>query len=70
MNLQQFCESRDCSLIQLSYKAGVSMVYLYELNRGSKKNPSLKITKAISKALGVSIEDIDKIFSQQNEAKK
>ncbi len=62
MDLQSFSESKNCSLPELSNKSKISLVYLYELNRGAKKNPSLKVTKAIAQALKASIEEIDEVL--------
>lgn len=50
--IRQLREERDCSLAEFAAKAGISVSYLSEIERGAKK-PSLKTIDKIAMALNV-----------------
>lgn len=50
--IRQLREERDCSLAEFATKAGISVSYLSEIERGAKK-PSLKTIDKIAAALNV-----------------
>lgn len=50
--IRQLREERDCSLAEFAAKAGISVSYLSEIERGAKK-PSLKTIDKIAAALNV-----------------
>jgi transcriptional regulator with XRE-family HTH domain len=54
MNLKKLCKEKGITIKQLSEKSGISLVYLYELDRG-EKSPSLKIAKKIANVLQIDI---------------
>jgi transcriptional regulator with XRE-family HTH domain len=58
MRLKQICEEKGITLKELSDKSGLSVVYLYELERGDKQNPSFKTVNKIAKALKVDISKL------------
>jgi len=51
-------ERRQLSQRALAEQAGVTQVYLHELETGKKANPSLQILEALAKALRVSISEL------------
>ena len=51
-------EEKGMTLVKLSQLSGVSVGYLCHLEKGSRKNPSIKIMERISKALNKSITEI------------
>ena len=48
-------EAREWSQPDLAKRAKVSQAYIAELERGTKRNPSLRITVRLAKALGVPV---------------
>lgn len=50
--IRQIREERDCSLAEFAAKAGISISYLSEIERGAKK-PSLKTIDKIATALNI-----------------
>ncbi|NLL18140.1 MAG: helix-turn-helix domain-containing protein [Clostridia bacterium] len=50
--IRQLREERDCSLAEFAAKAGISISYLSEIERGAKK-PSLKTIEKIAVALNI-----------------
>lgn len=59
-NIRHFAEIKDMSFYKLAKKAGISNSYLSDLINGKQNNPSIDITKKISKALDVTVEDLIK----------
>lgn len=57
MNIKYLCSKKKISMKQLAEKSGVSLTYLYELNRG-KKVPSVTIALKIAKVLKVSLKKL------------
>lgn len=55
MDLRTIRKQKGLTLKQLSDKSEVSFVYIAELERGDKKNPSAQILNRIAKALDVPI---------------
>jgi transcriptional regulator with XRE-family HTH domain len=58
MRLKEICEEKGITLKELSDKSGLSLVYLYELDRGDKQNPSLRTVNKIAKVLKVDISQL------------
>ncbi|MBU5227808.1 helix-turn-helix transcriptional regulator [Clostridium senegalense] len=53
MNLKKMCEEKGIDFKILSAKSGISLTYIYELQRGAKNNPSVQVVKKLASALGV-----------------
>lgn len=58
MDLKKICEKKGIDFKILSAKSGISLTYIYELHRGVKENPSIKILKRLSQALEVPISQL------------
>jgi transcriptional regulator with XRE-family HTH domain len=58
MRLKKICDEKGLTFKELSDKSGLSLVYLYELERGDKQNPSLKTVNKIADALEVNISQL------------
>ncbi|MCX7883450.1 MAG: helix-turn-helix transcriptional regulator [Caloramator sp.] len=58
MKLKELCKSKGITIKKLSEITGISLIYLYELNRGTKKNPSADIALKLAKALNIDIEEL------------
>lgn len=56
MRLKSICEARGITFDTLSKQTGLSISFLYSLENGSKKNPSLESLVKLKKALDVSID--------------
>ena len=54
----------DKSQMDLAKETGLSKEYISALERGITDNPSLKVMKKLSKALGVSVTEL---FFNENE---
>lgn len=55
MNLRELRLARGYTLHQLSELSGVSLMYISELERGTKKNPSAQVLVNLAKSLDVPI---------------
>jgi len=51
------------SLYDLSKLAGISASYLHLLETGSRNNPTIGIVVKLNKILGISMLEVEKIFS-------
>ncbi len=60
--IRQMREERNCSLAEFAGKAGISISYLSEIERGAKK-PSLKTIEKIAKVLNVPKNQLIEITS-------
>lgn len=58
LRLKNIREKKGLTIEDLAKLAGISTGYLCHLERGSRKNPSIKVMKNISKALNIDIEEI------------
>lgn len=56
--IKKLREERGMTLVELADLSGVSVGYLCHLERGSRKNPSIKIMEKISDALNKTITEI------------
>ncbi len=56
--MKQLREARAWSQPELAARAKVSQAYLAELERGTKKNPSLPVLRRIARALGVPVTEL------------
>lgn len=56
--IKKIREEKGLTLVELSNLSGVSVGYLCHLERGSRKNPSIKIMEKISDALNKTISEI------------
>lgn len=56
--LKRLREARGWSQPKLAKEAKVSQAYLAELERSTKKNPSLPILRRLAKALGVPVGEL------------
>ncbi len=56
--IKKIREEKGMTLLELSNKSGVSVGYLCHLEKGSRKNPSVKIMEKISDALNKTISEI------------
>ncbi|MGL5440784.1 MAG: helix-turn-helix domain-containing protein [Filifactoraceae bacterium] len=63
MNLKKICIEKNISFKELSERSGISLTYIYELERGAKKNPSLFTLMSLAETLGVSVQDL--VFSRK-----
>ena len=57
-NLKSIREQKGMTLEGVAELVGISTSYLCHLERGSRKNPSLKVSSKIAKTLNVAIEDV------------
>lgn len=58
MNIKNLCKKSNLSFKTLSEKSGISLTYIYELERGSKTNPSMETILKLANALEVSISEL------------
>ncbi|MCS6132107.1 XRE family transcriptional regulator [Clostridium botulinum] len=58
LKTKEFREAKDLTISQLSYKSGVAIGYILELENGKYKNPSLQIVCKLSKALNITPNDL------------
>lgn len=56
--IKKIREEKGMTLVELSNLSGVSVGYLCHLEKGSRKNPSVKIMEKISDALNKTIAEI------------
>ncbi len=56
--LKRLRETREWSQPELAKRAKVSQAYLAEIERGTKKNPSLPVLKRLARALGVPVTEL------------
>ncbi len=57
--LKDLRRGKGLSVSELSAKSNVSVSYIYELENGTKKNPSLEVIKQLAAALDVSHGEFD-----------
>ncbi len=57
LNIQRFRIARRWTQERLSAKAGVSLVYVSEIERG-KRNPSFEVVARFAKAFGVTLDEL------------
>ncbi len=58
LKTKEFRETKYLTISQLSYKSGVAIGYITELEKGKYKNPSLQIICKLSKALNITPNDL------------
>jgi transcriptional regulator with XRE-family HTH domain len=58
LKIKELCTQKGIDIKELSKKSGISLVYLYELERGVKNNPSIHIVSKIATALNIDIRDL------------
>lgn len=58
LKLKNIREKKGLTIENLAQLAGISTGYLCHLERGSRKNPSIKVMKNIARALNIDIEEI------------
>ena len=51
--VRDYCKKYGISGYELSQKTGISVTYCYDLLKGNKTNPSMKIVQLISSCLGI-----------------
>ncbi len=56
--IQQLREDKQWSSGKLAKEAGISRAYLWQLESGSKRSPSLHILQRMASALGVDVSDL------------
>ena len=56
--LRTLRERGGVTQVQLAKRAKVTQAYVAQLERGTKKNPSLVILKRLAKALNVQVTDL------------
>lgn len=57
-NVRRLREAQGLSGLALAQRAGISQGHLSDLEAGWKKNPSVRIAKALADALGVTVDDL------------
>lgn len=58
LRLKNIREKKGLTIEKLAELAGISTGYLCHLERGSRKNPSIRVMKNIAAALNIDIEEI------------
>lgn len=58
LRLKNIREKKGLTIEKLAELAGISTGYLCHLERGSRKNPSIRVMKNIAEALNIDIEEI------------
>ncbi|ACD22516.1 helix-turn-helix transcriptional regulator [Clostridium botulinum] len=58
LKTKEFRELKNLTVSKLSYKSGVAIGYITELENGKYKNPSLQIICKLSKALNITPNDL------------
>lgn len=57
-NIKEIRQEKNLTISELAKKSGVTKSYLSTLEKNSQSNPSIGILIKISKALGVSVNDL------------
>lgn len=57
-SIKKYRKEQGLNLEQMSEKIGISTGYLCHLEKGTRKNPSIKVMEKISKALGKTISEV------------
>ena len=68
MNLKRMCSLKGLDFKMLSKKTGISLTYLYELQKGKKKNPTKETLEKLSNALEIPITEL--LYENLKEAKE
>ena len=56
--IKKLREARGLTQVELAAKAGTTQAYIVALEKGSRKNPSLKLLGDLAKALKTNVADL------------
>jgi XRE family transcriptional regulator, master regulator for biofilm formation len=66
--IQQLREQRGLSVQELASRAGTTYQSIWRIERGEQRDPSVALTRAIARALGVGVDYLIEMFGEDAES--